>query len=427
MKRALVAILIYPLFCIGQTNAGLLSSQEMGGVHFIDDLSWHQIQEKAKAENKYIFVDCFATWCGPCKAMDNKTYLDANLAEFVNGAFISVKMQCDTGKSDGKKAIARYADARQMSSEFHVNLYPTFLFFSPTGRLVHKGVGYQTPREFVKLAKDAMDPSRQYFSLLNLYRVGKIHYDDMPYLAAVSKKFDNAGLFDSIARSFIGDYLNQLPESEYFLRDLRSSDRVFNWLCGHFEESDSIMQDKGLSEGIVNFVIYKETVKPQLDIAQKCGIAPDWESMAREVSNRFAITNVNKVILKGKQGWYEYKKDWENFCGVAIERIEEEGIVKDTTHNNLELLNTFAFGIFQKSNDKIKLEKALSWSELTVSAITESTGHASNWLDTKANLLYKLGRTQEAIALETRAFERGPADKGIRETLEKMKAGKPTW
>ncbi len=36
-------------------------------IHFENGLSWEQIKEKAKAEHKYIFVDCYATWCGPCK------------------------------------------------------------------------------------------------------------------------------------------------------------------------------------------------------------------------------------------------------------------------------------------------------------------------------------------------------------------------
>ena len=42
------------------------------GIHFEDGVSWQHVQQKAKAEDKYIFVDCYATWCGPCKQMDKK-------------------------------------------------------------------------------------------------------------------------------------------------------------------------------------------------------------------------------------------------------------------------------------------------------------------------------------------------------------------
>ncbi|MBO9572315.1 MAG: hypothetical protein J7497_08925, partial [Chitinophagaceae bacterium] len=33
------------------------------GINFEVRLTWQQIKDKAKAENKFIFVDCYATWC----------------------------------------------------------------------------------------------------------------------------------------------------------------------------------------------------------------------------------------------------------------------------------------------------------------------------------------------------------------------------
>ena len=44
------------------------------GIHWTTGLSWEQILTKAKQENKYIFVDCDATWCRPCKVMDKDVY-----------------------------------------------------------------------------------------------------------------------------------------------------------------------------------------------------------------------------------------------------------------------------------------------------------------------------------------------------------------
>lgn len=437
MKRVAFAILAFPLICFGQKDE---SHEEpvSKGVHFIDGMSWRQIKEKARSEHRFIFVDCFATWCAPCRAMDADTYPDSSVGAMVNENFISVKIQYDTTRNDKKEIIDRYADAHELMTTFHVNDFPTHLFFSPEGELVHKSVGYQTPKDFLAVSRDAMDPSRQYITLLNSYQSGKIQYTDMARLASQARDFGDASLFCLLEGKFMHEYLNHLPEKEYlktinlsplvsFLDSLKSDDKVFGWLCRNFHTGDSVLREKGLSEGIVNLVIYRETFKPWIDSARRHGVEPNWDSMGKATSMRYSTVDVNKLILKGKQGWYEYKKDWEKFCAAAIERIEVEGVASDLTDHNLDILNSFAFKIFQKSNDKFKLEKALSWSELTVAAITNSSSHAANWMDTNANLLYKLGRTPEAIQLETKAVERGPSIDEIKETLQKMKNGKKTW
>jgi Mn-dependent DtxR family transcriptional regulator len=48
-------------------------------------------------------------------------------------------------------------------------------------------------------------------------------------------------------------------------------------------------------------------------------------------------------------------------------------------------------------------------------------------MDTYANLLYKLGRKEEAIAREEIAAELSPDDKSFRETLYKMRKDEKTW
>ena len=49
------------------------------------------------------------------------------------------------------------------------------------------------------------------------------------------------------------------------------------------------------------------------------------------------------------------------------------------------------------------------------------------FIDTKANLLYKLGRKKEALELEAKASALTPDDKEVQEAYQKMKEGKPTW
>ena len=43
-------------------------AQEAGkGIQFLDNEPWEEVVKKAKKQRKLIFVDCYTSWCGPCK------------------------------------------------------------------------------------------------------------------------------------------------------------------------------------------------------------------------------------------------------------------------------------------------------------------------------------------------------------------------
>src|SRR5687768_11668505 len=73
------------------------------GIKWTTGLSWQQVKQKAKTENKYIFLDCFTTWCGPCKVMDNNVYPNDSVGKYFNSKFISVRVQMDKTKKDNEQ------------------------------------------------------------------------------------------------------------------------------------------------------------------------------------------------------------------------------------------------------------------------------------------------------------------------------------
>ena len=133
--------------------ASKLQAQDRG-IHFDHNASWNTILTKAKAENKYIFVDCYTTWCGPCKYMDASVFPMEEVGNFFNDKFISVKFQIDTTANDTEKIKGQYKDAAFIKREYKVNGYPTYLFFNLDGELVHEEGGSSNADEFIAFLKD---------------------------------------------------------------------------------------------------------------------------------------------------------------------------------------------------------------------------------------------------------------------------------
>jgi thioredoxin-related protein len=207
MKAILLLTLCVPLFLQAQV-ANLKTKTvnhpkprtiqgEGPGITWVDNQSWQQVLKKAKKENKYIFVDCFTTWCGPCKKMDKDVYANDSVGYLLNANFISVKVQMDSTKTDNEFTRSWYKTAKEMGAAYRVAEYPTFLFFSPGGEVVYKDFGYKVPDKFMETAKNALTPSKQYFALLRAYKKGKKDFANMPYLISTSKQ--------------LGDTANYLP------------------------------------------------------------------------------------------------------------------------------------------------------------------------------------------------------------------------
>jgi len=435
MVRILVFVLMAPLLCLGQESS-TVKEKGKPGVEFLETWNWEQVREKAKSEHKFIFIDCFATWCGPCKMMDSKTYVDEEVGRVVNEGFLSIKVQCDSSRNDGDVIKSQYADAHRIVEEFKINAFPTFLFFSPDGNLVHKDMGFSPPNEFIEVVTAAKNPNEQYYTQIALYRSGGLGYEKMPVIAATARKFGDLEIYREICNKYVKEYLNQLPDSAFRGKDildnlvdnapfLSTDDRIFKWVLTHQDMADSIVGEKNVASWLTNSVIYKAIVEPTIVKAKQTGKSPDWIGITNEITSRYGKEHATETILKGKMGWFEYEKDWENYFAAGIERIENARL--DEISQNLTMLNNFAFEIFQRSNDRTKLETALSWMRLPEGSALNTMPHAGTFLDTKANLLYKLGRKDEALPLEAKAAELQPKDKGISMALAKMQEGKPTW
>lgn len=110
------------------------------GIQFYKGV-WKETLAIAKKENKLIFLDVYATWCGPCKKLKAYTFSDADVGSFYNNNFINVAI-------DGEKG-----EGIELAKKYGVKAYPTLLFVNSSGEIVYKTAGYHKADDFELLGK----------------------------------------------------------------------------------------------------------------------------------------------------------------------------------------------------------------------------------------------------------------------------------
>ncbi len=173
------------------------------GINFEKKLVWEEIISKAKAEQKYIFVDCYATWCQPCKEMEQDIFSTAEIRDLVDKYFISIKVQMDTTTVDNEATKRRYKLAHHLKDEYNVSVFPTFLFFSPQGEIVHKGVGFKSVFNFKLLLRETLTFEKQYFTILKDYKAGIRNYPVLQYFIPTATAMKD----NNIAKLVADDYI----------------------------------------------------------------------------------------------------------------------------------------------------------------------------------------------------------------------------
>lgn len=434
------------------------------GVRFEQGLSWQQILSKAKMENKYIFVDCYASWCMPCKRMDREVYPMEEVSDYINARFLSIKLQMDTSINDTEEIRRRHEDAHFIRQRYGIGVYPTFLFFSPQGNLVHRAMGYENARSFIDIACAATDPSRQYYTLLENYKEGKKDYLLMPYIAVMAKEFGEKELANVIAKDYKDNVLDTLDISAFknkkiidfvgskfpqLIYEDGSRGRLFQLFYHQGNSIDSVMNAKGYAEYYVKRIIKKEEIADKIwrngELINK---NPDWANIRASIKYKYNSYYSENLVRDAQMLFYKKTGDWAAFARIVDDQIQAyppKADGKDFMNavgnmgDDLWALNGLAWETFEACNDKVVLKKAIEWADQSIElGMKARVNWLNSVLDTKANLLYKLGRVDEAIACQQKAIKvveeairSGTGDSSVvlehQDVITKMRKGLPTW
>jgi thioredoxin 1 len=107
--------------------------------------TWESALEKAESEGKLIFLDAYASWCGPCKRMAATTFKNKEVGEFFNKYFVNFKMDME-----------KHKDGRRLSQKYRLTAYPTLYFIDASESIAHKSVGSLNNSQALSFGKEAL-------------------------------------------------------------------------------------------------------------------------------------------------------------------------------------------------------------------------------------------------------------------------------
>jgi thioredoxin-related protein len=446
------------------------------GIHWTTGLSWEQIKQKAKAENKYIFLDIFTTWCGPCKMLDKTVFTNDTVGDFFNQHFISVKVQMDRTKNDNAYIKSWYETADAMSKEYMIEGYPTAVFLSPDAKIVHKDGGFRPVQDFIEMASLALtpgkvydDPYLKYQNLVSEYKQGVKHYDRMAEMIKIAFQLNEADFARALFKDHLS-YASTLNEKERYTKEnievwssfiLKPGSKALGFFLKDEDKIDKVMDQKGYSRDIVDKNIQSTIVDTfyrmqkgetttitgdkisnskimfkQLPVSLDGKTEPDyveadWKMLESMIRKYFNKEYSERNVLMARMRWYQQHQNIAGASKVYFDRLDKwPPSYPDVRSQNQT--NEFAWYSFLHDNDKKILNRSAIQMEKLIQQLPESH-ERHELLDTYANLLYKLGRTEEAIQWEEKALSITNPNtyddkvKVYKDVMEKMKKGEPTY
>ena len=293
------------------------------GINFFHG-TWEQALEESRVTNKPLFVDVFTSWCGPCKRLSKKVFVQKSVGDYFNENFICFKLQADA-KNDQNKELAK---------KLNVSAYPTLLWLNHKGEMLHTAIGYKDAAELIGEGKTSFDTENRLGTILTKWKNGDRSFE-------LGKKFfaydhNKSEEFDSFYMS-----LNEAQKVDSSLFDVISyrfplslEGKTFKYMLQHRKDC------------------YKNFGKDNFDWFVKSKLEEELERTKgteefEKVLGRFKAYDLPYLeMLKEKVLCLDYfeKEAYETFNAEAVKVLETYG------ENNPFLYATFIYKIIFGKN-----------------------------------------------------------------------------
>lgn len=329
------------------------------GVIF-EGLKWQEALDKAKAEDKLVFVDAYTDWCGPCKQLDKTTFPDGDLGNFHNQTFINIKVNVEKG------------EGWDFGKNYNVTALPTLFYINGDGEVVHKSAGLRSAVDLVLIGKEAIHPYANLKYFEDSYSERKHEPDFLKTFVILLKNLRLEGgveMLDEYLRTQSTWENEETIPLIYEFAGLDLDNKKFKYMIEHKDLFYKYVGEQKVDERI------------KYAIEMNYGIYDKDELVEQKFLEYFPVKGQRFVdewkladLLKKTNGTASVA-----FVDFAISFFDKYEMYEWNQLNNL------AWNIYEVTTDKAKLHKA---KEMAQRSVDLNSNFYNN--DTLAAILYKL-------------------------------------
>lgn len=357
---------------------------------FIGALAWAQgikfeegnfasVLAKAKKENKLVFIDAYASWCGPCKLMVKNIFPLKTVGDYYNSHFINAKIDMEKG------------EGVDIAKKYNVKAFPTYLFIDGNGEAVHRTLGYVEEKDFIQFAKDAEDPNKRLTSLKQQFEKGEKDPEFLRNLAGLTMYNDAEFAGKVLDRYFAQKKELDQDDVQILLAGTQSTEsplyRIFqqkkNEIVKFFPEDKYKKFDKSIKLNTISKKAYNADTKTWND-----------NYFITETQKLMSKEDAEKALKRAKASRALKNKDIPTYEKLALE------IYQDYSSASSGELNSLAWNFFENITNKSSLEKAVAWAQ---ESVKKDQNFANT--DTLANLYNKMGDKKNAKMWAEKSIE----------------------
>lgn len=155
MRLLLITLLLLPILVAGQSKQ-------------VEWLTLNEVEKRMAKEPRKVLVDVYTSWCGPCRMMDQNTFQNPDVVEYINEHYYAVKFNAESpetvefkgnvykneGHDPNKRGRNSTHDLARAIAPVNGRIaYPTVVYMDENFKILSPVQGYHTPQQIEPILK----------------------------------------------------------------------------------------------------------------------------------------------------------------------------------------------------------------------------------------------------------------------------------